>query len=248
MTTLDVLAMPSSWGGDAIDPADPFRYGWRDVRQLQSDGSERWERMPLSLEDVLHPQLGDSYPQGSEHAAQRHYLANVFETRLAGDPTARVFCDLGIAWGDPELKVHSPDITVVFGVEPRDDWDIFDVAQTGVRPTLIVEVVSSLTVTLDRVVKLEEYDYAGVPFYVLVDLTMLPEPPMRRLVGYRRTPGGYRIMPPDEHDRLWLEPLNLWLGIADNRVVCYDRDGGAVPDYVTLSQQFADARRREAAQ
>src|SRR5438034_8039997 len=35
--------------------ADPFRLGWRDVRHVQPDGTETWEQVPLTMEDLLHP-------------------------------------------------------------------------------------------------------------------------------------------------------------------------------------------------
>jgi colicin import membrane protein len=70
--------------------ADPFRYGWRDVAQTRPDGSVAWERVPLTLEDVLHPREGDGIPENTRHNDERDYLKNVFRSRLAGQRGALV--------------------------------------------------------------------------------------------------------------------------------------------------------------
>jgi hypothetical protein len=37
---------------------DPFHYGGRDVHIIRPDGTEELDRVPLTLEDVLHPEVG----------------------------------------------------------------------------------------------------------------------------------------------------------------------------------------------
>ncbi len=71
-------------------PEDPFRYGWRHVRHEHSDGTETWERVPLTLEDVLHPQEEDFVAQSVSHHLRQEYLHTVISARLAHDPTAIV--------------------------------------------------------------------------------------------------------------------------------------------------------------
>jgi hypothetical protein len=36
-----------------------LEYGWRLARRKGLDGQTKWERIPLSLQDALHPQFGD---------------------------------------------------------------------------------------------------------------------------------------------------------------------------------------------
>lgn len=74
--------------------ADPFRYGWRYVKRTLPDGKEDFEQVPLTLEDVLHPELGDVMPQTTPHGWDRIYLVEVLERALAADPHAlvRVVC------------------------------------------------------------------------------------------------------------------------------------------------------------
>ncbi len=38
---------------------DPFRYGWRDILRSRADGTTFWDQIPLTLEDVLFPEMGD---------------------------------------------------------------------------------------------------------------------------------------------------------------------------------------------
>jgi hypothetical protein len=38
---------------------EPFRYGWREVHVARPDGTLDLERLPLTLEDLLHPEEGD---------------------------------------------------------------------------------------------------------------------------------------------------------------------------------------------
>jgi len=53
-----------------------------------------------------------------------------------------------------------------------------------VRPALIIEVTFPETAGPDRSNKLEEYDLAGVPLYVIVDAFTLVTQPRLRLLGY----------------------------------------------------------------
>jgi len=57
-TTVEVLVAPAPSTYD-VDDADPYRYGWRYVRCEREDGVVVTEQVPLTLEDVLHPQEGD---------------------------------------------------------------------------------------------------------------------------------------------------------------------------------------------
>ena len=48
-------------------PSDPYRYGWRYMRVKQLDGTEIFDQVPLTLEDVLFPQVGDFIANCSAH-------------------------------------------------------------------------------------------------------------------------------------------------------------------------------------
>src|SRR5207248_6078336 len=86
------------------------------------------------------------------------------------------------------------------------------------------------------VTKVEHYHRAGVPLYVIVDREKEGGPV--KLIGYQYAPQQYEKIPLDAQGRLWLEPLRLWLGARENRVVCYDgTTGEELGDYTKVSQE-----------
>jgi hypothetical protein len=95
MSTIEVVTRPVF--GNTNDQADPYRYGWRYVRRENPDGSSTMEQVPLTLEDVLHPQEGDQVTQSDAHQRRRRYLCNGLEAQLADDPTAVVLDDVRVA-------------------------------------------------------------------------------------------------------------------------------------------------------
>ncbi len=236
-TTSKVLVTPGLDG--AAEPTDPYRYGWRYVCRTGAAGRTVWEQVPLTLEDVLHPQEGDFVIQNDAHHRRCIYLYDVFSARLAADPSAVVLSDVLIAWDVPGLKAHGPDIAVILGVRERKDWGTFEVADEGVRPALIVEVTSPETARLDRVTKLRQYARARVPLYIIVDTARRRRQPVLRLLGYRLEAAGYAPLAPDERGWLWLEPVRCWLGIQENEIVCYDEAGQPLGDYPALAMALA---------
>ena len=155
-TTIEVLVTPASGTHDADEALDPYRYGWRYVRHDQADGTYVIEQVPLTLEDVLHPQEGDQVTHSDAHQRRRRYLVNALEAQLAHNSTAVVLDDVRIAWDHPDLKPHGPEISVIIGLRARKNWSTFDVASEGVRPALIIEITSPEIASIDRSNKLEE--------------------------------------------------------------------------------------------
>lgn len=211
-----MVTTPATPAPDA--PAeDPFRYEWRIVRRDLGDGYFDEELVPLRLIDLLHPEEGDQVLCHYDHQRRVRYLTNVFLARTADRPDAVVLSDVRIAWDLPELRPHGPDMMVIFGVQAVRNcgsmmltaWSTFNVAQEGVRPTLIVEVTSPETRRFDLYEKVDHYDLAGVPFYVIVDAVERRGTPVVRVVGYERAGTAYRTMQPDERGWLWLAPLRV---------------------------------------
>ncbi len=58
----------------ATEPQEPFYYGWRNVRRRYPNGREVLEQVPLTLDDVLHPQDGDFVIQNDDHQQMCVYL------------------------------------------------------------------------------------------------------------------------------------------------------------------------------
>jgi colicin import membrane protein len=215
---------------------DPFRYGWRYVRRVLPDGSQTFDQVPLTLEDVLHPQEGDFHVLTDEHNEDCAYLKYALRKQLGSK--ALVLSDHRVAWGKPGVKPHGPDIAVFFGVRKRKRFGAtFCVAVEGALPKLNIEVTSPETRKNDVVIKADEYYRAGVPLYVIVDVRVQQgQRTHLELIGYRHGPAGYEKMELDERGWLWLEELGVWIGIEGTRVVCCDRHGQKILDYAELAE------------
>jgi Uma2 family endonuclease len=232
MTTPAAATIPEA--ETATTATNPFRYGWRFVQRELPDGNVEIEQIPLTLEDLLHPEEGDQVTHSTAHQRRVRYLCNVFAARLAHDPTAVVLDDVRVKWDVPELKPHGPDIMVIFGVREQKNWSTFDVAAEGTRPALIIEVTEPETKGNDHLIKEEEYDLAGVPLYIIVDSVQRQGQSFLRLLGYQRVGMAYTVLAPDERGWFWIEPLGLWMGLQENEVYLFDQDGTPMGDYAEV--------------
>jgi len=136
------------------------------------DGTVDFDQVPLTPDDVLHPQVDDFIVQTNAHDDDRIYLKTVFKARLKPVPGAVVLADCGVDWNIPGVRPLCPDIAVFFGVE-RDrnyDWATFNVAAEKARPALVIEVTSRNTRKNDLGIKVDYYRRAGVPLYVIADV------------------------------------------------------------------------------
>ncbi len=244
MTTPATATIPAT--ETEPDEIDPFRYGQRFVQRDLPDGTVQIDQIPLTLADLLHPKEGDQVTHSTAHQRRVRYLCNVFAAHLAHDPTAVVLDDVRIKWDLPELQPHGPDIMVIFGVREQKNWSTFDVAEEGTRPALIIEVTSPETSGNDRLIKLEEYDLAGVPLYIIVDSVRRQGQSFLRLLGYQRVGMAYTVLAPDAHGRLWLEPLGLWMGLQQNEVYLFDQDGTRLGDYAEVVATLTAERQARA--
>jgi len=241
---METVAIPTNSNGEVSDKKDRYPYGWRYVRFQNPNGEEKWERVPLTLEDILHPQVGDFRMHSEEHERFCAYLYNVFTARLASIADAVVLHDVRVAWDHPDLAPHGPDIAVIFNVRRRRNWRTFKVAEEGTKPSLILEVTSPKTRLTDLEDKVEEYAQAGVPLYVIVDIVERRERVMRRLVGYQLTEADYVPLAKNEQGWLWLEPVGVWLGLRGKNLACYDEAGNLIEDYTGVTQARAEAEER----
>jgi len=224
--------------------ADPFRYGWRLVPRPTPDNPYHLEQVPLTLDDVLHPEVGDFIVHSDRHETDRMYLTAVLRARLEPSRRAIVLSDVRIAWDLPDLRAHGPDVMVIPGVRKRRNWSTFEVAVERARPALIIEIVSPDARENDVVIKVEQYARAGVAQYVIVDDTGRGGVRRLRLLDYRLEGTAYRLQEPDAEGRVHLALADVWLGIRRDHVVCYDATGREIGDYVTVVRQAAKAEAR----
>lgn len=223
------MAAASSAPPIAPETTDPYRYGWRVVAQPQADGTVQRVTVPLTLEDLLHPEEDDEVTHAEPHERRCVYLYDVFRAQVAGAAGVAVLKDVRIAWDVPNLRPHGPDLMVIPDVREPRAWSTFDVTAEGTRPALIVEVTSPATASLDLGDKLRHYDQARVPLYIIVDGADEAMP--LRLFGFERVGGRYRGLAPDEQGRLWLAPVRVWLSIVDEELACFDESGSPIGDF-----------------
>jgi len=230
-----------------------FDYGYREVLKKLPDGRETWVRIPLTLEDVLHPEFGDVHVLGDPHDDDCNYLKDVLKDRFAADPAVVVFSDCGIFWDVPGLRHHSPDLSVIFGVKRRKDWQTFHVKVEKVRPALIVEVTSPKTRVNDVKTKVEQYARAKVPHYAIADARTEEGKRRLALIAYQLKGKTYEPVDLDEHGRAWLAPVGLWLGVKQNPETGGDRvalidpaTNQEIGDYTAVNQaRAAEAQRAD---
>lgn len=224
--------------------SDPYRYGWRYVRRELPEGGEIFDQVPLTLEDVLYPEVEDFHVHSKAHEDTCTYLSNVFNACLKDDPTAVVLDDVRIAWDTLGLRPNGPDIAVIRGVREQRNWSTFDVAAEGVRPDLIIEITSPETRSNDLIDKVEIYAQAGIPLYIIADTRRWKGQETLYLLGYQLTPHGFEVIAPDQRGWYWIEVIGVWLGLYDNRVTCFDRAGNSIGDYAAIAAARATAETR----
>jgi Uma2 family endonuclease len=245
MSTMSEPWTPKSPPPGSEPELDPFRYGWRYVRVEHPDGTVSFDQIPLTLEDVLHPEVGDFIVQTDAHDSDLNYLKDVFKAQLADDPTRVAISDCRVDWNIPGVRPLGPDVAVFGGIKRHRDWSTFDVKAEGARPLLVVEVTSPDTRQNDLVTKVDYYHRAKVPLYVIADVREQGEERVIELICYRYTQAGFERVPPDDRGWIWLEPVQLWLGLSRDRLenyvrlACYDRNGAEVGDYTAICTALA---------
>ncbi len=214
--------------------------GWRYVEVTLPDGTIKYEMVPLTEAEYLHPQEGYHMPTNTFHTDTIGDARDMLMRHYANDPTVAVFSDLLIIWDDPALEPHSPDVCVVFGVRDKtSDRPRFIVADEGTRPSLIIEVVSPRYRAADRETKFEEYERAAVQEYVIIDRWRRRGQMTYELLGYRRTRGHYRPIAPDEQGRILCRTVGLWLSMREQQLVMEDAQTG---ERLLSARELAAAR------
>jgi len=225
--------------------ADPFFYGWRYVLRPLPNGDHYQERVPLTLDDVLHPEEDDFRVHALNHEDMCAYFYGVFKTRLAGDEHTVAMADVRVEWATPNIRPHTPDISVVLGVKARQNWSTFYEVEEGVKPALVLEITSPSTRHLDLMDKFDQYYAVGVPYYVIIDPMEREGQVTWRMLAYEHRGGGsYSELKPNDQGWIWLPPVKLWLGFAGDRPRCYDEHGQLFAEYGQVYQERQEAKER----
>ncbi|MES1210823.1 MAG: Uma2 family endonuclease, partial [Acidobacteriota bacterium] len=139
------------------DESGPWVHRW----VASPNGGSELREFPLTPEYFLDPQIGDQMVQGSLHGETIRTLCDLIARSAAFQDDVFLASDVKMLWPDRDRRRPVPDVMVVRGVrEPRRDRQSFNVAREGVRPCLVIEVVSPKRADLrrsDKVDKVELY-------------------------------------------------------------------------------------------
>jgi len=190
---------------------ESFPYGWRDVVKQTPSGELIYEQVPLTAEDFLNPQLGDRMVQNSQYLDSRTDLYNFFKTRYDKDPTTRVFAELKMIWGIPDLKEPAPDVAIVKNIKNKDATrSNFNVVNEGTRPCLVIEIISP-DYPGDGTDKVKIYEQAGIEEYIIIHPHS--EKPFYEFKGYRLIRGQYQRIKPEKAGRLVSQSTQVLFGV-----------------------------------
>ena len=210
-------SMPTSTPGER--KTELAECGWRIEVVTQKDGTTTEVQVPLTASEFLHPQEGYRLPNSTFHDDVAGGAKDMLTRRYAGNPSIAVFRDLLIEWDIADLADHCPDTFVAFGLQNKQNRNKFIVAEEGVRPAFIIEVVSPRYRKVDRETKVVEYARAKVQEYVVIDRRTYRRQVSDEVLGYRLVGGYYQPITPDEEGRVLCETVGLWISLPDGRLV-----------------------------
>jgi Uma2 family endonuclease len=220
-----VRNLPISQEADEDDSGRPVLLRWIE----HADGRLEQLEMPLTPELFLEPQLEDKILQKEPHGLVRGELYDLLRRHFA--PGSLVLEDVRHDFGVPGLPLTGPDLSVILGARPGERTS-FVVREEGVRPDLILEVLSPDSARIRRVDEEDKpwiYERAGIPEYLIVDLPRNANHHRFRLTGYRLDrQGRYRLIEPDAQGRLLCEATRLWFTVSPegDRVLVFDQRTG----------------------
>lgn len=234
---------------DVYDDEDDFVYGFRYVPYGSTDGDEMG-RIPLTLDDVLHPQLDDVVNQSGYHFLLCERLTNILATYLAHTPEMTVLQDVLIQLRPRKRKTFAPDSIVVRDMHTFPQDTGYRPWQHGGHPVLIIEVTSNSTRHQDvfsakpKRNKYNHYQRLGVPYYVIIDAAARSHDEAPALWGYVLRRRVYVPMAPDEHGRLWIAPIQASLGPYSTVVTWFDANGRRLPTHTEQQELTRQERIR----
>ncbi|TRT84216.1 MAG: Uma2 family endonuclease [Microcystis aeruginosa Ma_AC_P_19900807_S299] len=128
---------------------------------------------------------------------------------------------------------RGPDFFVVLGTERRLDrksWVVW--GEGGKYPDVIVEILSPSTAKIDRGEKKQIYqDIFRTPDYFWFDTETL------ELQGFRLMEGQYQAIEPTDRGWLWSDLLGLFLGIYQQQLRYFNREGELIPTPAEVAKQ-----------
>jgi Uma2 family endonuclease len=221
---------------------DPFRIGYRYVHtgQLDAKGRPESEMVPLTMEDFLHPQEGDRFLLTDNHTLNLAILCNAMEVCVQELPKVKILSDHRIDWQVEGIRPHGPDLVAIenFPIEWNADRGTYPVKDYDSRPLVVVEVTSAETRKGDFETKYLEYEAAGIPYYIIVDVAGPPGAP--RILGYRNGRQGFQQMRHHPNLGFLLPSVRMWIRWEEDRVKVADEDGQDILDNVEVHEALKE--------
>jgi putative restriction endonuclease len=195
---------------------DPARLGYR--IETTPDGEIEW--VPLTPDDLFDLTPRCETCQDGPHGETLCSLALRFKQCFKGQD-ALVGIQMRMIWHIPGLREPTPDLFIVKGIwEVPGDWWYFDIVETGLRPSLIIEIATLLDPEArrqDYEAKVEIYEAAKIPEYLIVAPASHLTDGRAVLTGYRLgEEGRYQPIQPDHQGRLLFRSVDLAFGVAED--------------------------------
>jgi Uma2 family endonuclease len=214
---------------------------------VRPDGEVVVEKIPLTLDVLLHPREDDQVTQSRPHHKKLNPLADTLGRFLERQSGVGVFSDLMILWKQLGERDVSPDVYVVKGLRDREAIDLrFDPVAEGASPCLVIEVVS--TGSRDMVRKDTEKNPELFARMKVEDLVLLypprPATSERLRLDVRRlgASGRYRANLPDPEGWIRLPSVGLRIKADEDgeRLLIEDVKTG---ERLLTSEEEEEARR-----
>lgn len=154
--------------------------------------------------------------------------------------------NLTVYYNRQQLKsrdFRGPDVFVVLGTEKKDrrSWAIWE--EGGKYPNVVIELLSSSTMNVDKGVKKTLYqDVWRVPEYYWF------HPETLEFAGFHLVDGRYEEIAPIQGVRLPSEQLGLELGVHERQLRWFTTEGDLIPLPEEAERQRAEQERQRAEQ
>jgi Uma2 family endonuclease len=225
----------------------------RDVLSLYG---ERWihrpdgelDAIPLTPEDLLDSDPRDQIGQSQVHSEFLFRLFDILYSFYDLRDDVMLTTRGKILWRIPGLQEPAPDIAITQGLREIYEWDSesFDPARAGVWPCLIIEVATAFEREVrsnDYEKKVDIYEKAGVPEYLILEPPVGRNPGPLLLTGYRLGPDGqYQWMEPDSQGRLLSETTGLLFGVEEDGSTLLVMDAQTGERLLSREEKFLRAR------
>ena len=126
---------------------------------------------------------------------------------------------------------RGPDFFVVLGTErkPRKSWVVWE--EDGKYPNVIIEIISDSTGDTDKGLKKQIYqDIFRTPDYFWFD------PETLEFSGFHLLDGEYQPLEQNPQGWLWSQQLGLYLGVVQEKLRFYTREGELIPTPEEVAQ------------